>query len=93
MEKKDLAPIPANFSPSLFWDVDPSRLDLNVHAGFIVERVVTRGNMADWRMLLIIYDKKRIRQEAMAIRSLDPKSLNFLGIYFNIEPAKFRCCT
>jgi hypothetical protein len=80
------------FHSSLFWDVDTNCLDIDIHARFIIERVITRGNMGDWKMLLNLYGKKRVRDEAVTIRSLDPKSLNYLSVYFNIEEVDFRCC-
>jgi len=81
------------FHPGLFWDVDIIFLDLETHAGFVIERVVTRGGMDDWKMLLEIYGKQKIRDTAVTLRSLDPKSLHYLSAYFSIDTKKFRCCT
>ena len=75
----------------LFWDVDTTSVDLDGHARFIIERVVTRGNIDDWRALLTFYGETRIRNEIVAIRSLDPKTLNYLSVYFDIPREKFRC--
>ncbi|MBU0485446.1 MAG: hypothetical protein KKB30_13155 [Proteobacteria bacterium] len=81
------------FQPPLFWDVDPKCLGIDEHARFIIERAVTRGDIGDWRMLLNLYGKKRVRDAALTIRSLDPKTLNYLSVYFNIEETAFRCCS
>ncbi len=89
MDKKKLHQC---FPPSLFWDVDPDAADIDIHAGFIIERVITHGNFGDWTMLLTLYGKKGIRDEVVTIRSLDPKSLNYLSIYFNVKKVNFRCC-
>ena len=80
------------FKKSLFWDVHIDSLDLEKHARFIVERVVSRGNRQDWQLLKEIYGKERIRKEAMRIRSLDPKTVSFLSVYFGMEKNEFRCC-
>ena len=77
---------------SLFWDVDPKGLNFEAHARFIIERVITRGNIDDWIMLLNIFGRKRIRDEVVTIRSLDPKSVNYLSLYFGIDKSEFRCC-
>jgi len=81
-----------NLNKSLFWDVDTSSLDFDIHARFVIERVLDRGSVDDWIMLLKLYGKKRISKEVVHIRSLDPKSLNFLSVSFNIDKEKFRCC-
>ncbi len=80
------------FKPSLFWDVNSKAIDIDSHARFIIERIVTKGTWADWQNLVNIYGKQRILAEAMKIRSLDQKSFNFLTVYFNVEKEKFRCC-
>jgi len=81
-----------NLSKSLFWDVDTDSIDLDIHARFVIERVLSRGSVNDWFVLLDLYGKKRISEEVVHIRSLDPKSLNFLTVSFNIDKEKFRCC-
>ncbi len=82
-----------NLDKSLFWDVDTGNLDFDIHARFVIERVLGRGSVDDWLMLLNLYGKKRISEEVVYIRSLDPKSLNFLSVSFNIDKEKFRCCS
>ncbi len=79
------------FKPSLFWDINSKAIDMDNHARFIIERIVTRGTWADWQSLVKIYGKQKILAETMKIRSLDQKSFNFLIVYFNVEKEKFRC--
>jgi hypothetical protein len=45
----------AQFSKELFWDTDQSQVDLEKNAPYIIEKVVTRGNMKDWELLKSIY--------------------------------------
>ena len=82
-----------NLNKALFWDVNAETLDYDIHAGFIMERVITRGSIDDWLTLLNVYGKQRISEEVIHIRSLDPKSLNFLSVFCNIDKAEFRCCS
>jgi len=89
---QDLTPDPDKLNNSLFWDVDPKSLNLDVHARFIIERVITRGNIGDWIMLITLLGKERIRDEVVTIRSLDPKTVNYLSLYFSIDKSEFRCC-
>ena len=41
-----------NIRPVIFWDIDISSLDWQKHKGFIIERVLSRGN---------VYEKQQIR--------------------------------
>ncbi len=92
MESRSTEKIQHFFKSPLFWDVDINSIDIDTHARFIIARVVSRGNMDDWHTLLRLYGEKLIQQEAVNIRSLDPKSLNFLSVYFNVRKENFRCC-
>ncbi len=79
-------------NPSLFWDTDLQNIDTECHARFVIERVISRGTFADWKKILNVYGYDRVRDEVLMIRSLDPKSLSYLSVFFNIEESKFRCC-
>jgi len=80
------------FNKGLFWDVQIDDLDLETHARFIIERVVSRGSLPDWHLLKKIYGKERIKHEVLRIRSLDRKTVSFLSAYYDVEKADFRCC-
>jgi len=78
---------------SLFWDTNAHDIDTDRNARFIIERVISRGTLQDWKTLLAFYGKDRVRQEVVRIRSLDPKSLCYLGVFFELEESDFRCCS
>jgi hypothetical protein len=80
-----------DLSKSLFWDIDISTLDAGKHARFIIERVLMRGNLKDWQELKAFYGLQKIREEALQIRFLDKKTLNFCHVLFNIKKEEFRC--
>ncbi len=80
------------FDKALFWDIEENSLDLQIHARFIIERIVSRGDRADWQRLKTVYGKEKIREEALQIRSLDQKTVSFLSAYFGVEKRAFRCC-
>ena len=77
---------------SLFWDVAFDSIDWQKHARFVITRVVDRGNLQDWNTLKAIYGPKKIKEEVVQIRCLDPKTLAFLSVYFGINKTSFRCC-
>ncbi|MCK5034285.1 MAG: hypothetical protein KAS73_00205 [Candidatus Sabulitectum sp.] len=76
---------------SLFWDVDFDGIDYQSHARFVIERVLARGSLNDWRQLCGYYGLERIKNEALQIRYLDKLTLNFCHTFFNIPKEKFRC--
>lgn len=82
-----------HLSDILFWDIDPSKLDYQAKARYVIGRVVMYGSLADWKAILSNYGPDRVRDEMMNERYLDRRSLNFLSFYFKIPRTKFRCYT
>lgn len=80
-----------DFSKSLFWDINQSTLDADKNARFIVERVITRGRLSDWRKLFSFYGMERIKNEVLQVRYLDQLTLNFCSSFFNVPKSEFRC--
>lgn len=78
-------------SNHLFWDIDKSKLDVNKHCRFIIERVFSHGDLSDWHIIKAFYGLEKIKEEAIQIRSLDKKTLNFLSVILNTPIQKFRC--
>lgn len=76
---------------ALFWDIDISNIDYKKNARFIIERVLTRGNLTEWQEIKKYYGLKKIEQEALQIRYLDKITLNFCHTFFDIQKDKFRC--
>ncbi len=46
----------------LFWDMDSQKLDVHVHAGTIIERVLNDGTLEDWQWLVSTYGSEKIRE-------------------------------
>ena len=80
-----------DFSSSLFWDTDKTKLDLHKHQRFIIERTLTHGTLSDWFLIKKQYSKEVIKSESMQIRYLDPITLNFCATYFHEPIQNFRC--
>lgn len=70
---------------TLFWDCDPSLLDLKKNARFILERVLSRGDVSDFRRVHKLYDEETIKNVVINNRTLDERSQNFWCSYFNID--------
>lgn len=78
-------------SESLFWDVDPGKLDYDKYPRYVIERVVTRGKFKDWEEIKRYYGLETIKDRCLELRSVDPKTLNFLSNIFDIPKEQFRC--
>jgi len=81
------------FRRELFWDIDFANLNLEKHKRLIIERVITLGNLEEFRQLLVIYKAEIIRQTIMELGYLDPKTMNFVISFFEIDKNQLRCYT
>jgi hypothetical protein len=82
---------PPHLSPGLFWDTDSNALDWYTHARYVMERVLTRGTLEDWREIVRFYGVERIGTEVVQIRFLDRKTLSFCSVVLDIPKEQFRC--
>lgn len=78
-------------SKNLFWDIDESSLDYEKNFSFILARVLDYGTLEDWRQITKFYSKQKIKDVALNIRSLFPKSLTFISFYTETPKEEFRC--
>ena len=81
----------SKLSQWLFWDIDLTQLNPEKHAGQIIEKVLTRGDISDWHEIRVYYGMSRIAEEAKKLRYLDDVTLNFVSRLFNIPKEEFRC--
>jgi hypothetical protein len=75
----------------LFWDIDPTQLDVNADRLLVMERVLSRGTWPDFLGLLRFYGKDTIRQEIVKATYLPADVLNFVCFYFDLTKADFVC--
>lgn len=87
MKKKQ----PPKLSRVLFWDTDYDKIDWDGKARYVIERVVAYGFMEDWRAIQKYYGMDRIKEAVLQARDLDPKTLSFLSVIFEIPKEQFRC--
>jgi hypothetical protein len=78
------------FNKALFWNTKLENIDLEKHARFVIERVLTRGLLSDWKVMKAYYGYDKIKSEVVNIRSMDKITLNFCSQYFNIPKTDFR---
>lgn len=80
-------------SDSLFWDVDKASINLETNAPYIVQRVLERGKLNDWKHLVSRYGIPRIAEIAQSLRTLDSKALSFISTVSSVPKESFRCYT
>lgn len=80
-----------NLSKHLFWDADYHAIDWERHKGFVIQRVFSKGTLADWRQINAFYGEENVIKSLLQQRYLDKKTLNFASYFYNIPKEKFRC--
>jgi len=78
-------------NPHYFWDVDFSKLDPNKAKRLVVERVIAMGTTKEISALVNYYGKEEVIKVITSLNYLDPKTLNFVALYFNIPLKSFKC--
>ena len=81
----------ALFNKAYFWDVDFNKLDRSKSMRLIIERVINLGNLSDLKRIRDIYTEGEIRLTICNISYLDPKTLHFASLFFNIPKNRFKC--
>lgn len=81
------------FDKRLFWDVDYIVSDIDKYPQFIIVRVFERGTIADVKKLRKYLGDKKIKDEIIKAKWIEPETLNFLSAIYNIPLKKFKCYT
>ena len=64
-------------------------MDIEKNADFIIERVLSFGDVKDYQLLRKMYDYEKIKKVAIKANYPDKKSINFWSIIFEIPLNKF----
>lgn len=64
------------FRQALFWDTDPSKIDPEKHAQYIIERVADFGHDDEVRWVFHFYDKPFLRRVIDKSRCLRAETKN-----------------
>lgn len=63
-----------SFRQSLFWDVDPKKIDPDKHARYIIERILDFGETDEVRWMSEYYPRQSIQKVIRESRVLHDKS-------------------
>lgn len=76
--------------PGLFWDKDIARLDAEVHAQYIIERVAERGTWEEMKDVWEYYGPECVKAAVQASRDLTGKTVWFFAGLFELPLTAFR---
>lgn len=79
--------------PALFWDVNPGELDPVLHARQIIQRVIERGTLTEWKATRQHYGDGKLRSVVTSLRWLSRRDVAFCCAALDLIPDDFRCCT
>ncbi len=67
--------------PHLLWEYECDSIDFSSLATVVIERVIERGNPAEWQEIVNFYGVEKILSVAEKSTRLDSKHKNFTRIY------------
>jgi len=76
-----------------FWDVDIDKIDEEKSKRLIIERVMIYGNLYEIKLIKEFYGIKEIVSILCKLNYIDPKTLNFISLLFQVPKTKFKCYT
>jgi len=83
--------ISADLHKRLFWDVDIKGLDPERSKRLIIERIFSLGTFDEIKLVIDYYGKDIVLDVLRRINYIDPKTLNFLSVFFNVSLESFTC--
>jgi hypothetical protein len=75
-----------------FWDVDFRNLDAVKSKRLIIERVLSLGSLNEINHVLDFYGSEETAKVIRNVNYLDPKTIHFFSLFFNIPKQEFKCC-
>ncbi len=74
-----------NIRPHLLWEYDFSAFNFQKGAIIVVERVLERGNLQDWRALVLYYGREKILELAHLSKQLSKRDKDFAELFIHSE--------
>jgi hypothetical protein len=71
--------------PHLLWEYDLTDFNFEKSADIVIERIIERGNMEEWRQMLRHYGIQKVLAVARSSRQLDVRHKQFTEIYVHSD--------
>jgi len=92
-KRESMSELIEKLNKTYFWDVNLNNLDENKSKRLIVERTLNFGTLNEIKLVINYYGLQEIKKIACNLAYIDPKTLNFLSILFDIPKTEFKCYT
>ncbi len=79
------------FLKKYFWDVDFNKLDKEIYASFIIERILEEGDEKAARWMRDNFDLEQIKNVLYNSKNLSLKSANYWQLIFNLKRENISC--
>lgn len=79
------------FLKKYFWDVDFNKLDKEIYASFIIERILEEGDEKAARWMRDNFDLEQIKNVLYNSKNLSLKSANYWQLILNLKREKISC--
>jgi len=76
---------PPNIRRHLLWEYSWESVDFEKLSTVVIERIIERGTMEEWREMLRYYGKERILSVAKKSTRLDQKNKQFTPLFLESE--------
>lgn len=74
-----------------FWDIDIATMDAEKSKRLIIERIFSYGNLDEIKLIKNYYGLNEIMSILCNLNYIDPKTLNFISLLFQLPKTKFKC--
>ena len=90
-EFKNTNDLKSKLPEQLFWDIEFNKLDVRKNKRLIIDRVLSLGNIDQFKAIFSAYPVETITEELKQIAYLDPKTFEFVISFFNISCEEMKC--
>lgn len=70
-----------NIRPHLLWEYNVSTFNFEKGAAIVIERVIERGNLKEWREIVTHYGKEKVIQIANISKQLSKRDKDFATLF------------
>jgi len=79
------------FDKRIFWDVNLEKMDLDIRANFVIERVFERGDVEDIRQCRRYYGDEKVTHALLSAKYLPLHTIHFASAIIDKPLNQFRC--
>lgn len=67
----------------LLWEYDLKSFDYVASRSIVIERIIQRGDLEDWKAMVDFYGKAAVKEVALASRQLSAKDRDFTLLFLD----------